>query len=45
MQSTLGGRVSWRCDSSGLLDYPRPELFSVIPKGDHIKPEKQKGRP
>jgi len=24
---------------------PRPELFSVVPKGDKIKPEKQKDRP
>jgi hypothetical protein len=24
--------------------HPRPELFSVVPKGDRIKPPKQKGR-
>ena len=23
--------------------YPRPELFSVMPKGDRIRPQKQKG--
>ncbi len=25
--------------------HPRPELFSVIPKGDRIKPQKEKGQP
>jgi len=25
--------------------HPRPELFSVIPKGDNFKPQKQKGQP
>ena len=25
--------------------HPRAELFTVVPKGDHIKPKKQKSRP
>jgi hypothetical protein len=27
------------------VHHPRPEFFSVIPKGDRIKPQKQKGQP
>jgi hypothetical protein len=39
--NTIHDRAVFECMSR----HPRPELYSVIPKGDHIKPEKQKGRP
>lgn len=39
--NTIHDRAVFECMSR----HPRPELFSVIPKGDHIKPQKQKGRP
>jgi hypothetical protein len=39
--NTIHDRAVFECMSR----HPRPELFSVIPKGDHIKPEKPKGRP
>jgi hypothetical protein len=41
MGNTIHDRAIFECMSR----HPRPELFSVIPKGDRIKPEKQKGRP
>jgi hypothetical protein len=37
--NTIHDRAVFECMSR----HPRPELYSVIPKGDHIKPEKQKG--
>jgi hypothetical protein len=39
--NTIHDRAVFECMSR----HPRPELYSVIPKGDHIKPEKKKGRP
>jgi hypothetical protein len=39
--NTIHDRAVFECMSR----HPRPELYSVIPKGDHTKPEKQKGRP
>jgi hypothetical protein len=43
--NTIYDRAVFECMSR----HPRPELYSVIPKGDHIRPkehpEKQKGRP
>jgi len=41
MGNAINDRAIFECMSR----HPRPELFSVIPKGDRIKPEKQKGRP
>ena len=37
MGNTVHDRAIFECMSR----HPRPELFSVIPKGDRIKPEKQ----
>ncbi|MGB6691704.1 MAG: hypothetical protein WBE76_28020 [Terracidiphilus sp.] len=39
--NTIYDRAVFECMSR----HPRPELYSVIPKGDRIKPEKQKGHP
>ena len=39
--NTIHDRAVFECMSR----HPRPELYSVIPKGDHIKPEKKKGCP
>jgi hypothetical protein len=39
--NTIHDRAVFECMSR----HPRPELYSVIPKGDHIKPEKQRGYP
>ncbi|HWE87206.1 MAG TPA: hypothetical protein VG267_19830 [Terracidiphilus sp.] len=39
--NTIHDRAVFECMSR----HPRPELYSVIPKGDHIKPEKPKGHP
>jgi hypothetical protein len=41
----LGNTVHDRAVFECMSRHPRPELFSVMPKGDYIKPEKQKGRP
>ncbi len=38
--NTIHDRAVFECMSR----HPRPELYSVIPKGDRIKPEKLKGR-
>ena len=38
-----GNRVRDRVVFECTARHPRPELFSVIPKGDLIKPEKKKG--
>jgi hypothetical protein len=39
--NTVRDRAILECS----VRHPRPELFSVIPKGDKIKPQKQKGQP
>ena len=38
--NTINDLAVFECMSK----HPRPELYSVVPKGDRIKPEKQKGR-
>jgi hypothetical protein len=40
-----GNMIQDRAVFECMSRHPRPELYSVIPKGDHNKPEKQKGRP
>jgi hypothetical protein len=40
-----GNRVTDRAIFECTARYPRPELFSVIPRGDLIKPQKKKGQP
>jgi hypothetical protein len=40
-----GNAVTDRAILECSVRHPRPELFSVIPKGDKIKPPKQKGQP
>jgi hypothetical protein len=39
--NTVKDRAILECS----VRHPRPELFSVIPKGDKIKPKRQKGQP
>jgi hypothetical protein len=39
-----GNRIHDRAVFECMSRQPRPELFSVVPKGDKIKPPKQKGR-
>jgi hypothetical protein len=39
--NTVKDRAILECSAR----HPKPELFSVIPKGDRIKPQKQKGHP
>jgi len=41
----LGNRIHDRAVFECMSRHPRPELYSVIPKGDHMKPTKQKGCP
>jgi len=41
----LGNSIHDRAVFECMSRHPRPELYSVIPKGDRIKPQKQKGRP
>jgi len=40
-----GNEVNDRAILECMARHPRPELFSVIPKGDAIKPKKEKGQP
>jgi hypothetical protein len=40
-----GNTVKDRAIRECSVRHPKPELFSVIPKGDKIKPQKQKGQP
>jgi hypothetical protein len=40
-----GNRVNDRAILECMARHPRPELFSVIPKGDEIQPKKEKGQP
>lgn len=39
-----GNQIHDRAVFECMSRHPRPELFSVVPKGDRIKPPKQKGR-
>jgi len=41
----FGNMIHDRAIFECMSRHPRPELFSVVPKGDKIRPEKQKGRP
>jgi hypothetical protein len=41
----FGNMIHDRAIFGCMSRHPRPELFSVVPKGDKIRPEKQKGRP
>jgi hypothetical protein len=40
-----GNRIHDRAVFECMSRHPRPELFSVVPKGDRNRPPKQKGRP
>jgi hypothetical protein len=40
-----GNEIHDRAVFECMSRHPRPELFSVVPKGDKIKPPKQKGCP
>jgi len=40
-----GNQVHDRAVFECMSRHPRPELFSVVPKGDRVRPLKQKGRP
>src|SRR5258708_1093960 len=44
-EDRYGNRVRDRAILECSVRHPRPELFSVIPKGDNFKPQKQKGQP
>ena len=39
-----GNHIHDRANFECMSRHPSPELFSVVPKGDKIKPPKQKGR-
>ena len=39
-----GNQIHDRAVFECMSRHPRPELFTVVPKGDRIKPPKQKGR-
>lgn len=39
-----GNQIQDRAVFECMSRHPRPELFSVVPKGDKIRPQKQKGR-
>jgi hypothetical protein len=40
-----GNQIHDRAVFECMSRHPRPELFSVVPKGDKFRPPKQKGRP
>jgi urease gamma subunit len=39
-----GNQIHDRAVFECMSRHPRPELFSVVPKGDKVRPKKQKGR-